>query len=160
MISVDLKGASDALETLAEIIIPWRKKNAERMRKLEFTQKQSEIHRSNAETIMTQAKIERERLATELDKKQSELIVSQAKKLEAEAKLIHAQSEKAMLEADKERAELRQSQIKLAMEILERYAPTLDDLEKMDYMVNQLLPVINHLTMSEIEPQFKLELPP
>jgi hypothetical protein len=90
MVSVDVKGASDALDVLLGLIIPWRREHAERRAKLENAQRHSEIQRLNAETLIAQAKAEREKAAKELDNKQTELAIAQAKKLEAEAALIFA----------------------------------------------------------------------
>lgn len=147
-----MDGVKDAVETVKEIVVPWRRKNAERIASLENTLRQVEIQRINAETLIAKVKADRERVATELDKIQGELTLSQAKKTEAEAALILVQAEKMRVEIEKERASLRQAQIELAMQIIERFSPLTDGVQKMDYVI-RLLPVLDRLLSSEIEPR-------
>ena len=123
MINLSVEGISEAAETLREIIIPWRRKNAQQKAKFDNLMRQAEIQRLNAETILSRAKAERERISSEIDIKQADLLSSQSRKTEAEAELILAQAEKVRVEAEKERAILRQSQIALALKIIEHYAP-------------------------------------
>ena len=145
-----MEGIKDAVDTVKEIVVPWRRKNAERKAKLENALRQAEIQRLNAETLTAQVKAERERASAELDRTQAELFLSQAKKTEAEATLVLAQAKKTMAEAERERTALRQTKIELAMRIVERYASSLSGTQKLDYVI-RLLPVLDRVISSEIE---------
>lgn len=150
MITISLEGVNDAVDTVKEIIIPWRRKNAEKKAKLENALRQAEIQRLHGECLITKARAERELSAAKMDNAQAKLNLSQVKKTEAEAKLLLAQAEKTLVEVERERAFLRQSQIELALQIVDRYAPKLTSLEKMDYVI-RLLPIIDQLTSGHID---------
>jgi hypothetical protein len=150
MIDISLEGVKDAVDSVKEIVIPWRRNNAKKKAKLDNSLQQAEIQRINAETLITKAKAERENAGTDIDRGQASLILSQVRKTEAEAALILAQREKVIAEADKERAELRQSQIELVFSIIDRYAPNLNGNQKVDY-VTKLLPVLDTLLSSEVK---------
>ena len=150
MITVSMDGVKGAVDTVREIIIPWRRQNAARIAKLENALREAEIQRINAETLIAKARADREHAASNLDRSQGELNLSQAKKAEAESALILAQVEKTKTEAEKERAILRQSQIGLAIQIVEKYASNLDEAQKMDYII-RLLQVLNRLLSSDVE---------
>ena len=150
MINVSMEGVKDAVDVLAEFIIPWQRKYAERKVKLENALRQAEVQRLNALTLAEKAKAEREQAAAEVDRAQSELLLSQAKKTEAEAKLILAQAEKIAAEANREQEAIRLEKIKLAMEIIEKYNPHVSNVEKVDYVI-RLLHVLDRLLSSQVE---------
>jgi len=149
MITISMEGVNDAFETIKDTVVPWRRKNAERKAKLENALRQAEIQRLNGESLIAQAKAERERSASILDSTQAELTRSQARKTEAEAKLILAQADKTMAEAERERASLRQSQIELALSIIDKYASSLNFIQKMEYVI-RLLPILDQLTLVDL----------
>lgn len=150
MISINMEGVKDAIDTLKELIIPWQRKNAERKANLDIALRQTEIQKLNVQTLAEQAKIKREQAAIELDRAQAELILSQVKKAEAEAKLILAQAEKTFAEAEKERENLRLERINLAMQIIEKYNPELGGPQKINFVI-RLLPDLERLISSNIE---------
>lgn len=150
MINVSMDGVKDAVDALKEIVTPWRRKNAERMAKLDSVLRQTEIERANADTLIIAAKIAREQASLIKDKNEAELILSQAKKTEAEAALLFAQTEKVLAEADKERTAIKHLQIELAMKIIEKYSPNIEPTKKMDYVI-KLIPILDHLTSNKIE---------
>jgi uncharacterized membrane protein YqiK len=145
-----MEGVKEAVETVKEMVVPWQRKNSQRKANLENVLRQAEIQKLNAETLIAQAKADRERAGAQMDQTQAELALAQVKKTEAEANLILAQTEKAKAEAEKEWATLRQSQIELALQIVERYAPGLHETQKMDYVI-KLLQILNRLLSSRLE---------
>ena len=151
MISVNMEGVKDAVETLKDMIIPFYRNNAQRKLRLENAQRQAEIHKTNAEALLVKVKAERERAASEIDRNQAELILAQAKKTEAEAELILAQAEKERTQLENERALFRQAQLGLAVHIIERYNPNINEEQKLSY-IHKLLPVLDILTWNEIVP--------
>lgn len=135
MISVRLDGVKDAVETVKDLIVPWRRKNAERKANLDNAYRQAEIQRINAENLIAQA---------------------QAKKTEAEAVLTLAQAERAKAEAEKAKAEaerelveIRQSQMELAIKIVDRYAQNASGELKMLF-VKELLQIIDRVASDTI----------
>lgn len=150
MINVNMEGVKDAVDTVQEIVIPWKKEQAERKSKLENVLRQAEIQRLNAQTLAEQAKIEQEKSILEVNKAQAELISAQAKKTEADAKLVLAQAEKTFAEAEKERENMKLERIKLAERIVEKYNPDINGAEKISYIL-RLLPDIDKLLSSGVE---------
>lgn len=150
-VSIGVEGLGQAIEAAKDLVVPWRRANAQRLARLEAAQRQAEIHRLNAETLNVQAKTERERSAAEADRAQAELLLAQAEKTRAEAELARAQALKAAAEAEAERAAIRQGQIELALKIVDRYAAELPQTQKLDYVV-RLLPTLVTLTASPLEP--------
>ena len=150
MITLNMEGVKDAVDTVKEVVIPWQKEQAERKAKLENILRQAEIQRLNAQTLAEQAKIEKEKAAAELDRAQSELILAQARKTEADAKLVLGQAEKAFAEAEKERESMRLGRIMLAERMVEKYNPNLSGAEKINYII-RLLPEIERLLTSGVE---------
>jgi predicted type IV restriction endonuclease len=148
MITLSLEGAQDALDVLRELIVPWRRKNAEQKAKLEIALKQAEIQRMNGEILLAQAKANREKASATLDDAQAKLLIAQADKVEAEARLILAQAHKAHIEAEQSKIALLRLQIDLALQIVERYAAGLEDRQKMEYVI-RLLPVLDKLAFIE-----------
>jgi hypothetical protein len=69
---------------------------------------------------------------------------------EAEAKMSLAQAEKILAEAEKEREALRIERIYLAMRIIEKYKPDINDTERIDLVI-KLLPEIDRLLASNVE---------
>jgi len=150
MITVGMDGVKDAVEVLQEIVTPWRRKNAETKAKLDVDFRQAEIKRVKAETLITNAKVARERVGISKDKSESELILSQAKKTEAEATLLLAQAQQILAEIDKERALMKIQQMELAMKLIDKYAPQLEDAKKME-SVAKLLPILEQFISSNLE---------
>ncbi len=147
MITVNMEGVKDAVDTVKEVVIPWQKEQAERRAKLENTLRQAEIQRLNAQTLAERAKLDKEKAGEEVDRAQAELILAQARKTEAEAKLILGQAEKAFADAERERELMRLERIKLAEKIVEKYSPNLTGAEKINYII-RLLPELDRLLSS------------
>lgn len=150
MINVSMDGVKDAVETLKELISPWRRATAERRINLELALQRAEIQRVNAETLISASKIRREQAMTEKDKGEAKLLFSQAKKTEAEAALILAQTQKVISEVEKEQAALKQEQIKMIIGIVDNYASKLSEAQKMEYVL-KMLPMVEKLTSSKLE---------
>lgn len=150
MVSISIEGISEAAVTLRDVIVPWRRKNAQRKSNLDIAKAQAEIKQLNGEALLAQVRAERERAASELDATQKELILSQARKTNAEAELILAQAKLAQVAVMKELASFRQSLIDLAGEIIVKYASNLSETQKMDYVI-RMLPILERLLVSSID---------
>lgn len=155
IVNIGLKGVREAVDTVTGLVVPWRRKNAQSVSRLENALRQAQIDRIKADTLMARVKVEREQAGVHTDLSQSELLRSQATKTEAEAALLLAEAEKKHAEAERERAALRHSQIGLAMTIVDRWAKDIDSAKKMDYVI-QLLRVIEQLCIAKPEPRIHL----
>lgn len=125
MISISLDGLKEALEAFQEIIIPAKKKSAERRVKFENALKQAEIQKINAEILATEAKL---KINLESGSAQADLARAQAQKARAEASLLEANLEK-------ERHAMRLLYMDVAMQIVDRYSsPELSEVEKLNYV--------------------------
>ena len=155
MINLNIDGVKDTIEVFREILLPNYRKQAERKAVLDNLTLQAQIQHLNAQALAEKAKADREKAATELDHAQTELLISQAKKTEAEAQLLLAQAEKTLAEAEKERETLKLERIKLATQIVEKYASNLTGPEKVNQIM-RLLPDINRLLESKVMESVKL----
>lgn len=137
MISVRLDGVKDAVETVKDLIVPWRRKNAERKANLDNAYRQAEIQRINAENLIAQAQAKKTEAEAE-----AVLTLAQAERAKAEA-------EKAKAEAERELVEIRQSQMELAIKIVDRYAQNASGELKMLF-VKELLQIIDRVASDTI----------
>jgi hypothetical protein len=128
-ISVGLDGASEAIQTINDMVVPWRRKHAQTMARLTEQEKLVEIESKKAEVLEKRAHAEKERL--ELAKQREE-------------------TEKLRLENDKLRIELHRAKVQLALEILNSIAPHFSEAEKIAYLV-KLLPPLEVIAISELE---------
>lgn len=128
-ISVSLDGASQTLQTITEMVVPWRRKHAEEMARLSTLEKQAEIESIKADVLEKRAKAEKER--GEIIKQRHE-------------------AERLSLENEKLRMEIQKEKVQLVLDILTRVAPNLSETERMTYFV-RLLPSLDIITSSELE---------
>jgi len=135
-ISINLEGAADTVELVKELIVPWRRKHAEKMAELLEQEKQAEIESKKAEIL--------ELRATNA-KRQSEI-----DSLKSQMANIQAQAEKLRLENEKNRLELEKAKIEFAFKLLEKYAPNLPEQEKVNYLA-RLLPSIGVLMENDLQ---------
>lgn len=112
--NVNIEGTVKAAEFIREIIVPWRRKHAKAMAKLEEQQKIIEIEASKSE-------IEKTRLEN-----------TEKHKLELE---------RIKLENEKLRLELQESKINLALGMIESLAPDMNQSEKIKYVIELLRPL-------------------
>lgn len=135
-ISVSLDGASETIQTIKEIVVPWRRKHSELMAKLIEQEKVIEIESKKADILEKHA----------LAKKTRE----EANKLSAEVEKQNNETEKIRLENEKLRLEINKEKFHLAMEVLAHIAPNLSEGEKHSYIVKLLEP-LNELITNELE---------
>ena len=130
-ISISLEGAKDASDAINNLVVPWRREHAKKIANLEEQEKITEIEVLKAESLEKRARAQRDR--------------SDALKLEAEAILIRAEAEKINLENEKTHLEIQKAKLKLAIEIIDKYADNLPETEK-SVFVEKLLHPIGFLT--------------
>lgn len=128
-VSVTLEGASEALKTLDEIIVPARRKHRTEMDKLEETTKQVEIETKKAEIARTRAATAKER---------------------AEVKKQQLEAERMRLENEKLRFELEKMKIETVIELIDSVAPNLSETERIGYIMKLLKPT-ETLLLSDLE---------
>jgi hypothetical protein len=137
-VNISLEGAADAVQSLKEDIIPWRKRHAKEMADLKARDAEVEIAKKRAEAAQIRANSAKDRAEVE--------------KIEAEAAKLREEAEKQKIENDKLKFELESSKLQLAIDIVSKMRPDLPDSEKLVYAF-KLLPSINTLTASAIEPK-------
>jgi hypothetical protein len=135
-IAVSLDGAGDAIRAVKEDVIPWRRKNAKRLAELEARKAEADIKRNTAEAMEIRARSSRER--------------AEAQRVKAEIGKLQAETRKLDLENQKLELELNRAKLQLALEIVQKMKPELEESEQLAYAV-KLLPQITSLVTSEIE---------
>lgn len=135
-ISVSLEGASQAIDTIKESVVPWRQKHAEEMANLEEQKLQEEIANRQAEILERQARAAKDR--------------AEAEKIKAEAELKRAEAERLRLENRKIALELQRAEIELALSVIKTFAPNMPEVDKLAY-VTRLLPTLGNLITSDVQ---------
>lgn len=135
-IGISLLGASEALTSLREDLVPWRKANAKKMASLKEKDIEADVEKKRAEVIEIRARSAKDR--------------AEARRLRAEAAKMAAEAEKQLLENEKLRFEIEKSKLALAVEIVSKLRSNLSESEKLFYAV-KLLPHLNTLATSEVE---------
>lgn len=133
-ININFDGAKEAVREIKEDIIPWRRKHAKKIARLQEQEKQVEIESKKAEILEKQAKGQAE-----------------TDKVAAEASIQCATAERMKIENDRLRLELHREQIQLALDMIEKFAPGMSEQERITYVI-KLLPPINTLVFSELLP--------
>lgn len=140
-IDVSLEGASEAIQSIKEDIIPWRKENAKKLADLKGKEAQAEIRKKEAEAAEIRAGAIKSR--------------AEARKLEAEAMKTRAEAQKLNIENEKLRFDFERSRLQLALDIVSKVKPQISDPERYAYAV-RLLPALNTLTTSDLQISPKL----
>lgn len=131
-----LEGAADAVDSLKEDIVPWRRKNAQRIANLKASELEVEIEKKKAEADQIQIRIEKEEAETEQVK-----VDTESKRWEIEQKKVAT---------EKMRFELKMEKFQLALEMVSKLNPDLSYEEKIT-RTHQMLASVETLTMSELE---------
>jgi transcriptional regulator with XRE-family HTH domain len=126
-ITIDIRGAAQAIELLLSVVVPWRREHSERM--ATYREKERVLEIRSLEIAVTQ---QQEQAATQAERGQKEL-------------------EKLALELKALTVALRHSQIDLAGRILTDIKPNMSEPEYARHL-HQLIPGIEVLTESCLEP--------
>jgi hypothetical protein len=140
-IGVSLEGISDTVLVIADLLNPWKRKHAKKMAELSRREKRYEIEKKRIELQEANIKLKNSSIENQAAKMEVERSSAEVAKMRAEA-------EKLKIENEKARLELRSSKIKLALDIVERFANDLSETKKLSYMV-QVLPHLDTLTKSD-----------
>ena len=128
-ISVSLQGASDALQVINDSVVPWRRKHAGIMARLQEQEKSVKIENMKAEVLEKRARAEKDRI---------------------EAKMKREEVERLRIENEKSRLELQRTKVQLGIDILQQVAENLSEHEKILW-ISELLPSLDRLILSELE---------
>lgn len=137
-INVTLSAATQAIELIMSVIVPWRYKHAKTMAQLAESEKLVQIESAKADILAKRIQVNRERE----DKERTTIELTRQR----------AEVEKLQLENAKLRLELHRGKIQLALDILDRINPNLTEVAKIDY-VTKLLGPIEVLISTDLEPQ-------
>jgi hypothetical protein len=135
-IEVNLKGAGEAVDSLKEDIIPWRRKNAKKIAELKAKELEVQIEIKKAEAEQVVAKAEKEHAETE--------------KVFVESEKVRWEIEQKKIETDRLRFELKMDKFQLALEMVSKMNPELTYEEKIT-RAHQMLKSVETLGMSELE---------
>jgi hypothetical protein len=135
-IEINLEGAADVVEAVKEDIIPWRRKNAQKIAELKARELEAEVEKKKAEAAVSLA-------ASAKDKAEAERILAEAAK-------AHEDCERIKLENEKLRFELESSKFELALQIASKMHPDSSEREKVLFAI-QLLPHVGTVAMSALE---------
>jgi hypothetical protein len=134
---ISLEGATDAIELIMSVVVPWRYKHAQAMAKLAESEKQVQIEKARAEILAS-----RKQLAQGIEKEKAELeLVKQRTEIE-----------RIEIENEKLRLELHREKIQLALDVLDRINPDLAGAEKIDYVMRILKP-LEVIVSSDLKPK-------
>lgn len=134
-ISINLEGAAEAMKTIRDFIVPWRRNHEIKMASLEEQEKQMEIESKKAEILEMRASATKDR--------------AKASRLNAEVSKQHEEVETIRLGNQKLQLELYREKIQLGNDVLEQLAPNLSETQRIGYLV-KLLPAIDELISNEI----------
>jgi len=135
-LDINLEGASQAIDSLKEDVIPWRRRNAQKIAELRAKETEAEIDKKRAETIEIRANATKES--------------AEAERLRAEAAKVRAECQKQEVEIEKARFELNGMKLKLALEIVSKLKPDLPEDDKLLHAL-RMVKAIGTLGMSELE---------
>lgn len=130
-------GAGEAIQTIQETIVPWRRKNAKELKEVELELKKAEV-------IQT-------RIRTTKEREESKKISAEITREQAETEKIYLENEERKLILAERRFELEKKRIELALDLLDRLKVDMGEAEKISYVVRLLEP-LKTLTTSEISP--------
>jgi 16S rRNA G1207 methylase RsmC len=150
MFSVDMDDVGSAVDSVADIALPARRKEAERRLKLENAQREAEIQSLNAKTLLDKAHADRELAAVAKDQAETQALLAQAKKTEAEAESIQADAAKKRADALKIVEDMRLARIDVALKMIEKADPDLPEDKKISQVL-KLLPHLNTVLDSPLE---------
>lgn len=128
-VTVDLKGASEAITIIRDTIVPWRRKHQKKLSQLAIEEKRAEIKSKQVDILGKEARIEREK--TEVVKSREE-------------------AEGMRLKNEKVRLEISRAKVQLAIDILAQIAPLISEAERISYIV-KLLPALDIILQSEVQ---------
>lgn len=135
-ISVNLDGASQAIQVATDFIVPWKRKHSQQMAQLAILEKEAEIENKKAEVLEKRARASKDR--------------AEAERFNAESIKQRKEAEKLGLENEKLRLELQHAKIQLSLDVLKQISPHLSETEKIAYLI-KLLPSVDVLVFSELE---------
>jgi len=135
-IELNLQGAADVVEAVKEDIIPWRRKNAQKIADLKARELEAEVEKKKAEAAVSRA-------ASAKDEAEAERIMAEAAKAREECARIK-------LENEKLRFELDSSKFELAQQIASKMNPDSSEREKILFAI-KLLPHLGTVAMSTLE---------
>jgi hypothetical protein len=121
-ISVSLDGATEAVQVVREMVIPWRRKHAEKMACLAEQEKQIEIEKGKAAVL-----------------------VSHMDAAKAREEKKHLELENAKLQLELERAKIQH-----ARDLLDVFAPNLSEYERITLLI-KLIPPLSEVISSKLE---------
>lgn len=127
-VSVSMDGASNVIQVIQEMVVPWRRKHIEIMARFQEQEKQAEIEIKKAEILERRATAEKDR--TTAIKQREE-------------------AEKLRLENEKLRLEIQQAKINLALSIINKFAPNAAEEKKLSYLI-KILPSLDVIVTSEL----------
>ncbi|WP_420640452.1 GAF domain-containing protein [Candidatus Leptofilum sp.] len=136
-INVNLDGAAEATEVVRDMVVPWRRQHSKTMSQVEEQEKRIQIESAKADIHEKRARAQKDRI--------------DAKRIEAETspEKTQAEVERMRLENEKLRLEIEEARINLALKILEKLAPELDEAQRILYAM-QLLKPLGILTESPL----------
>lgn len=135
-VEVSVEGLGEAIATLRDDLIPWRRKHAQKKAELAEQGARLRIEREQAEILAARARAAKER--------------EEAKQLQLDYERKRLENERLAIENQKLRDELHQARIELALQIIERMNPNLSEAEKITFVVRLLAP-LELLTESDLE---------
>ncbi len=125
-----------AIQIIKDIVVPWRRKHAEKMASLAEKERRVEIESKKTEILEKKARAAKDH--------------AEAGKIASEASKQREEAERLRLGNEKLRLELHHEKIQLALEIVTKVSPNLAEAEKIAYIAKLLAP-LDTLVSSEIE---------
>lgn len=140
-LSISLQGVSDTIETLLNIIIPWRREHGKEIKRLEREKTAAEVLDIRAAAQEKRANAAEKRAV--VDQKEVEM-----ERLRLENEILRDEIDGRKIRRHKEALEL----MDLALRIVDTHAPNLQEAERLEYAQRLLAPIYDIVT-SELEPR-------
>jgi hypothetical protein len=135
-ISVSLDGASEAIKTIQDNVVIWRRENAKILAQQQISENEVTIEVLKAETLEKRANAAKSR--------------AEAEKISAEAEKQRQETERLRLENQQTRVEIERAKVQLAFDILDRIDPNIPATEKITYVIKLLSP-LDVIAFSKLE---------
>ncbi len=137
-LGVEMSGVAEAVGVIRDILVPWRRKHAQKMAEIEEAKGELEIQRIRTETSQKRVDVK----ASDLTLEQKRIDLQKAR-LELEEK---------RLSIELQNLELYQLKVDMALSIIQRFSPDLPESERIAQVI-KLLPSLNVLIESPLELQ-------
>jgi hypothetical protein len=134
-IEAELGGVAEAVTTIRDLVVPWRRENAKKLSDLEIEQRQAEINSLQIANKIAESQVDQQTLETE--------------KIKLEIEQMRLANEERRLAIEQKRLELHEAKIQMALTIINRFMPNMPESKRIAF-VNQFIKALTVLVESPL----------